>query len=279
MNTFSHKLRRTLYNVAKPSRAALQQLTESDLQRLDVSKKTEQTSHPIKPNNQTQYLRCLQPRSRRRNAQAYPWGTDQQVQYEYFIQASQLPKTENANIKPISRLQRGRHSIRNTRSISLPIHQRNRPWSLPPQVTKRKASQNPESPQPSTTAAFKQPFLPIALAANEPQDINLSTSWTYDTGANSHVGNNIKHFINYNEIQPTQITTGFSSSAIHGYGNVKLSIQCGKRSITFTLRNAAYCPDFHTNLVCSDLLFFQCRCQESRLINPDGLVVASNQTA
>ena len=100
--------------------------------------------------------------------------------------------------------------------------------TLKPPPTKRKASQDPESPQLSAAAVFKQPYPSAALTAAEPPDIDLSTSWTYDTGANTHVGNNINHFFNYEEAQPTHMSTGSSSSKIHGYGDIKLSIQCGK---------------------------------------------------
>jgi len=127
--------------------------------------------------------------------------------------------------------------------------------TLKPPPTKRKASQDPESPQLSAAAVFKQPYPSAALTAAEPPDIDLSTSWTYDIGANTHVGNNINHFFNYEEAQPTHMSTGSSSPKIHGYGDIKLSIQCGKRSRTFILKRVAYCPGFHTNLVSSDILF------------------------
>lgn len=143
--------------------------------------------------------------------------------------------------------------------------------TLRPSSTKRKASQDPESPQLSAAAAFLQPpqaasqllpqLLPqtakpsAALSIGELDDIDLSTSWTYDTGTNIHVGNNIKHFINYVDVQLTHMATGSSSSAIHGYGDIRLSIQCGKRTRIFTLKHVAYCPGFHTNLVCGDILF------------------------
>src|SRR5579871_1963199 len=125
--------------------------------------------------------------------------------------------------------------------------------TLKPSTTKRKASQEPESPNLSAAAVVKQPS--AAFITREPPDIDLSISWTYDTGTNTHVGNNLKHFINYSEVQPTYMATGSSSSAIHGYGDVKLSIQCGQRTRKFNLKNVAYCPGFHTNLVCGDILF------------------------
>lgn len=143
--------------------------------------------------------------------------------------------------------------------------------TLKPSSTKRKASQDPESPQLSAAAAFLPPpqaasqllpqLLPqtenpsAALSIRELDDIDLSTSWTYDTGANTHVGNDIEDFIDYEEVQPTHMATGSSSSAIHGYGDIKLSIRCGKRTRTFTLKHVAHCPGFHTNLVCGDILF------------------------
>ena len=127
--------------------------------------------------------------------------------------------------------------------------------NLNPPPTKRKASQDPESPQLSAAAAFKQSSPSIALAVREQPDIDLSEAYTYDTGTNTHVGNNINHFINFEEVRPTQMATGSSSSAIHGYGDIELNLECGNRSRTFRLKRVAYCPGFHTNLVCSDILF------------------------
>ncbi|KAN0086766.1 hypothetical protein V8E54_000454 [Elaphomyces granulatus] len=132
---------------------------------------------------------------------------------------------------------------------------------------KRKVTHDPQSPQLSAAAVYMPPspgtFAPVeplsrpsaALNMEDPDNIKLSTSWMYDTGTNAHVGNDIKHFQNYFDVQPTHMATGSSSSAIHGYGDVMLTIQCGTRSRNFTLKNVAYCPGFHTNLVCADILF------------------------
>jgi hypothetical protein len=136
-----------------------------------------------------------------------------------------------------------------------------------PATKKRKVTYDPQSPQLSAAAVYMLPpqgtFAPVepqsrpsaALSMEELDNIKLSTSWMYDTGTNAHVGNDIKHFQNYFDVQPTHMATGSSSSAIHGYGDVKLTIQCGTRSRNFTLKNVAYCPGFHTNLVCADILF------------------------
>ncbi|KAN0074945.1 hypothetical protein V8E54_007556 [Elaphomyces granulatus] len=116
---------------------------------------------------------------------------------------------------------------------------------------KRKATEDPESPQLSAAAVFMppspgtptpaEPFSPPSAAHNmELDDIKLSTSWMYDIGTNAHVGNDIKQFHNYFDVHPTHMATGSSSSAIHGYGDVNLTIQCGTRSRNFTLKNVAY---------------------------------------
>jgi hypothetical protein len=75
-----------------------------------------------------------------------------------------------------------------------------------------------------------------ALTIEEMGDIDLTTSWMYDTGANIHVGNDIKYFHNYIDVQPTHMATGSSSSAIHGYGEIQLSSGVLPNKVLFDLR-------------------------------------------
>lgn len=127
--------------------------------------------------------------------------------------------------------------------------------SLQPTTGKRKASSEPGSPKLSAAAVFLPPQANPSAASTvrSPDDINLATSWLYDTGANTHVANNINYFLTY-EHQPGYMTTGASSSEIHGYGDVKLSIECGSRTRILTLKHVAYCPGFHTNLIAAGRL-------------------------
>jgi len=47
------------------------------------------------------------------------------------------------------------------------------------------------------------------------------------------------------------IIAGDSKAEIHGYSNINLAIEVGKKCLTqyLTLRNIAYTPYFYTNLV------------------------------
>ena len=57
------------------------------------------------------------------------------------------------------------------------------------------------------------------------------------------------------EVEPTTIDTGDNSSTILGYGEARITLEYGKRKRLLILRKVAYCPGFHTNIVCGDALF------------------------
>jgi hypothetical protein len=115
------------------------------------------------------------------------------------------------------------------------------------------------APQSSSTEAIEnlqQPRATIAaISAASTQrhlDLSLLDAWGYDTMANTHICNNIQHFRNFIPSN-TMATAGDAGAEIHGYGDVQLEIEVGKQRLMrqLTLKNVAYAPYFHINLICA----------------------------
>ncbi|EDN09852.1 predicted protein [Histoplasma mississippiense (nom. inval.)] len=77
----------------------------------------------------------------------------------------------------------------------------------------------------------------------------LRDSWIFDTGAERHICNNRSRFLTY-EPSEEQIYTGDSTTRVVGYGTVwtYMTNNLGKQ-FRVILRNAAYIPFSHTNLI------------------------------
>lgn len=101
--------------------------------------------------------------------------------------------------------------------------------------------------KPRTTAAAT-----LASSPFETPDLSLLDAWGYDTMADSHICNNIKYFRSFTPANVTA-TAGDNGAEIHGYGDVLIAIEVGKKHLTrhLTLKNVAYAPYFHINLVCA----------------------------
>jgi hypothetical protein len=68
--------------------------------------------------------------------------------------------------------------------------------------------------------------------------------------ADTHFCNDIRYFRDFKPSMSTA-TAGDSGAEIHGYGDINLAIEVGEQRLTryLTLRNVAYAPYFHTNLI------------------------------
>lgn len=117
-----------------------------------------------------------------------------------------------------------------------------KPQPPPSRKKQRKEAQRSQTPPPT-----------IAMAL--PSATDIKHLWLYDSGAELHVTNNINYLHNYEEVEPTTIATGENSSTILGYGEAKLDLEYGTRKRLLILKKVAYCPGFHTNIVCGDALF------------------------
>jgi len=55
-------------------------------------------------------------------------------------------------------------------------------------------------------------------------EINIKDSWIADSCSNIHIGNDIRKFVQYNEIEPFQIRTGGGLIQAIGVGSVELTV-------------------------------------------------------
>ena len=94
----------------------------------------------------------------------------------------------------------------------------------------------------------------MTLNSEEKESVSiLRNTWCYDTCSDSHVCNDITKFINY---QPTEsiIHVGDTYSTIEGTGTVLISpTQTTNGPIVLELKNTAYIPKFHANLISGSL--------------------------
>ena len=84
---------------------------------------------------------------------------------------------------------------------------------------------------------------------------NIKDSWIADSCSNIHIYNNIRRFVQYEEIEPIQIQTGGGLIKAIGVGSVELTVARTDYSahiITFT--KVYHCPDFFTNVVSLSIL-------------------------
>src|SRR5882757_6309821 len=79
---------------------------------------------------------------------------------------------------------------------------------------------------------------------------NIKDSWIADICSNIHICNDIRDFLQYEEIEPLQIYTGGDLIKAIGVGLVELIVARTDYSahiITFT--EVYYCPGFLTNII------------------------------
>ena len=114
------------------------------------------------------------------------------------------------------------------------------------------------TPTPSTQDDVEDLSKPNVTAAatvasfHDQPDLSLLDVWGYDTMADTHICNDIKYFRSFEPTKATA-TAGDNGAEIHGYGDVLLAIEVGKQRLIrhLTLKNVAYAPYFHINLVCA----------------------------
>ena len=83
----------------------------------------------------------------------------------------------------------------------------------------------------------------------------ITNLFLYDTGAEIHVTNNLNWLHNYTEAEPTSISTGDSTSTIFGHGEIIFLSEQSPSKPILILKKVAYCPGFHTNIICGDTLY------------------------
>ena len=80
---------------------------------------------------------------------------------------------------------------------------------------------------------------------------SLKNCFILDSGASTHVCNNISRFENYNLSATGILRAGNTTMRIQGTGSVKIRPNCSGESgnIIITLTNVAYVPGLHTNII------------------------------
>ena len=86
-------------------------------------------------------------------------------------------------------------------------------------------------------------------------NLNIKNLFPYNLEAELYIINNINCFYNYEEVEPITINIGDNSSTILKYREAKITLKYNKRKRLFILKKVAYCPGFHTNIICSNALF------------------------
>ncbi|PGH29457.1 hypothetical protein GX50_07792 [[Emmonsia] crescens] len=77
----------------------------------------------------------------------------------------------------------------------------------------------------------------------------LRNSWIFGTGAEQHICNNRTRFLSFTPAN-VEVYTGDSSTKIEGYGTVRtIMINEAGKQFNVNLTNAAYIPNFHTNII------------------------------
>ncbi|KAK9241475.1 hypothetical protein V1506DRAFT_269586, partial [Lipomyces tetrasporus] len=139
--------------------------------------------------------------------------------------------------KLVEQVQNGERS----RSQSRPTSSR----SSEAESSQSRGNLNTESPR-HLHAAYTAFHTPL----DEYHDVSLLTSWLLDTAADTHVGNDIRSFRNFRPTYDSTLSHGNTGSTIEGFGEVVIMIEYGNQRREFTLKDVAYVPGFHTNLVC-----------------------------
>ena len=84
---------------------------------------------------------------------------------------------------------------------------------------------------------------------------NIKDSWMADSCSNIHICNDIRRFVEYEEIEPLQIQTGGGLIKAIAVGSVELTVARTDHSAhTITFTKVYHCPDFFTNVVSLSVL-------------------------
>lgn len=75
--------------------------------------------------------------------------------------------------------------------------------------------------------------------------------WCYDTGASIHVTNNRALLSNYRPVV-SSVMVGNTETTILGYGELRITPTKSLDGTTFPLKEVAYCPGFHINLISAE---------------------------
>jgi hypothetical protein len=93
---------------------------------------------------------------------------------------------------------------------------------------------------------------PVAMASG----IDIKDSWIADSCLNIYIGNDIKKFVQYKEIEPFQIQTGGGLMEAIGIRSVKLTVTWTDYSAhTIIFTEVYHCPDFFTNIISLSVLW------------------------
>src|SRR6266567_9645538 len=92
---------------------------------------------------------------------------------------------------------------------------------------------------------------PAAMASG----MNIKDSWIADSCLNIYICNDIRRFVQYEEIEPIQIQTGGGLMKAIGVGLVELTVARTDHSAhTIIFTEVYHCPDFFTNVVSLSVL-------------------------
>jgi hypothetical protein len=92
---------------------------------------------------------------------------------------------------------------------------------------------------------------PAAMASGT----NIKDSWIADSCSNIHICNDIRKFVQYEEIKPIQIQTGGGLIKAIGVGSVELTVARTDHSAhTIIFTKVYHCPNFFTNIVSLSVL-------------------------
>lgn len=82
-------------------------------------------------------------------------------------------------------------------------------------------------------------------------DAKKNDTWCYDTGASIHVTNNRSLLQNYRPVM-SSVMVGNTETTILGYGELRVTPTKSLDGTTFPLKQVAYCPGFHINLISAE---------------------------
>ena len=125
---------------------------------------------------------------------------------------------------------------------------------------KKKESTESSTESPSKPALFmiatsskesKMPICsPTVLTTKVPTEYHLRNSFILDSGATIHVCNNRIRFKTFHQTSfDDSLYAGNSIISIEGIGDVDIQVKTCDGMHTITLRNTAFVPQFHTNVV------------------------------
>jgi len=85
--------------------------------------------------------------------------------------------------------------------------------------------------------------------------MNIKDSWIADSCLNIYICNDIRRFVQYEEIEPIQIQTGGGLIKAIGVGSVELTVARTDHSAhTIIFTEVYHCPDFFMNIVSLSIL-------------------------